>query len=438
MGKLNVLTQRLLNEPQLITHAQYAAVADYLNLRNSADAIEELSKLQSAYAEQSLTKKEKEYESAGVGVLNISGALSHKASIMEALCGGASSYQSITKVYESMVADSSINTIVLDIDSGGGEARGCFDFAQHLRAKKGDKKLIARTDSLAASAAYAIASVADEVIISRDADVGSIGVISQLVNYSGKLEKEGVSVETFTAGKGKDIGNPTREMTESEMEWIQSRIDELYSDFVSHVAEMRNLDQDFIIETLGAATFRGQDAVDKGLADKVMTNDEFATYLLESKEEDQTYSQSYLETQTTMSTENITPEAFAKMQEQLEELKSSKTDLESKLNQVQKEREELAKADLKEKAEAWAEANLGVDVDAYATAALKGSIPVEMFNAMADTAAEKLKQKDEQLDASAGLSELGDSGNETDETPKEEAAARQKALLENKYKNIKA
>ncbi len=46
--------------------------------------------------------------------------------------------------FDEALADESIKTIVLHIDSGGGEASGCFELARHIMASRGQRKLLCR------------------------------------------------------------------------------------------------------------------------------------------------------------------------------------------------------------------------------------------------------------------------------------------------------
>jgi signal peptide peptidase SppA len=431
-GKLTYLTKSLLNEPQLITEHQLTFVAEFLNDRNSLTDLKTAAEIQEKMDIGFGSRSAKaEAQETGVAILNISGALSHKATMFEAMCGGASSYASLTKMYDKLTASKDVHTIVMEIDSGGGEARGAFEFARHLKDSKGDKKLIAHTDSLAASAAYAIAAVADEVIVSSDAEVGSIGVISQLVNREKQLEKVGLEVETIFAGKGKDLGNPTRTMTDDERAYLQGRVDTLYTDFVSHVTDMRGLAQDFIIDSLGASTYRGQDAVDKGLADKVMSNSEFINYLGDL-EDGAPLTQSNLETQTTMAKEASEIEVkLQEMKDQMAEVMATNATLVETLAVSEAKELATAKAGLVKLASAWEV--FGVDASAFAEVAQAGTVPVEMFESAMAEALSAIEAKNVAVEESAAMEEIGETAEAETVTPEMEAIAATNAAIAARY-----
>lgn len=215
----------------------------------------------------------------GFAFLDIKGSISHLSSEFNAWCG-MTSYQTIIQDMQDIVKDNSVHTCIMDMDSGGGAARGCFETARTIRkmADEAGIKLIAYTETLAASAAYALPAIADEFIATADADIGSIGVITQLVNVSKKLEEDGIEVKTFKSGAKKDTGSPYREMTDSEAEEIQARIDLLAEEFFQHVSEFREMSIEDI-KNLEAGVFMGNKALELGLIDKVMTPMEFQNYL---------------------------------------------------------------------------------------------------------------------------------------------------------------
>ncbi len=88
--------------------------------------------------------------------------------------------------------DFNIDTIVLDVDSPGGNYYGTPETSSKIRAARDSKPIIAVANSLAASAAYWIASAADEIVVTPSGDVGSIGVLAVHTDFSAANEKIGV------------------------------------------------------------------------------------------------------------------------------------------------------------------------------------------------------------------------------------------------------
>jgi len=205
----------------------------------------------------------------GIYVLPIHGTLVQRASGLEAL-SGLTSYSSIARRLDAALADESVRGIVLDIDSAGGEASGVFDLADQIHAARSVKPVWAVANDAAFSAAYALASAAGRVYLTRTAGVGSIGVIALHVDQSQKDAKDGLIYTPIHAGARKNDGSPHHALSEGAQTAIQTEVDRLYELFVLTVADQRGVAPELIRQT-EAALYFGQDAIDAGLADRVGT-----------------------------------------------------------------------------------------------------------------------------------------------------------------------
>jgi len=161
-------------------------------------------------------------------------------------------------------------TVILRIDSPGGDVAGLFDAARGIRddCLSAGKQLIAHVEGQCCSAAYALATAADRIVASRTAEVGSIGIIAARVDESRALENAGVTVTLITSGARKGDGWPVQPMSEEELESYQADIDGLAAEFFEAVSLRRGITTDEI-EALEASTLRGQAAVDAGLVDEL-------------------------------------------------------------------------------------------------------------------------------------------------------------------------
>ena len=88
-----------------------------------------------------------------------------------------------------------------------------------------------------------VSSQADKIIALPGSAVGSIGVITEIPNVNGLLEKLGIQFVTITAGEYKDAGSPFRALTATETALIQSSVDEVYGQFIDIVAEGRKMER---------------------------------------------------------------------------------------------------------------------------------------------------------------------------------------------------
>lgn len=187
---------------------------------------------------------------------------------------GMTSYEQIEAQVKQELADSSIETILLDIDSPGGEVNGVFDLADFIYSARGKKRIIAIANDDAYSAAYAIASSAEKIFLTRTSGVGSIGVIASHIDQSGFDEKCGIKYTTVFAGSRKNDLNPHEPITSESLESLQKEVDRLYEMFVQLIARNRGLSIEKIRST-EAGLYFGEKAVEIGLADEITILSEF-------------------------------------------------------------------------------------------------------------------------------------------------------------------
>lgn len=213
----------------------------------------------------------------GVAVLNVSGALVHKTR-MQADSSTLLGYNSIATDLQDAMDHPDVHSVLQIWDSPGGEAQGAFQYADTARALRGKKPFVALADGMAASAGYLGASAADTLYITSTGYAGSIGVVMRHVDMSAALMAEGVRVTHIYAGSKKIDGNSFEPLSASVKADFQSEIDSLYTTFVAAVAKARSLNPEAIRATQ-AATYRGQDAITAGLADRIGTADTLITEL---------------------------------------------------------------------------------------------------------------------------------------------------------------
>ncbi|GAB1480248.1 S49 family peptidase [Paracoccaceae bacterium] len=205
----------------------------------------------------------------GIAVIEIAGTLVHRGAWI-GQSSGLTSYEGIAAQLQAALADPAIRGIALDIDSFGGEVAGAFDLADRLRAARQVKPVHAFVADHALSAAYALASQADRIILPRTGAVGSIGVVAMHSDMSGALDQKGIAVTLIHAGARKVDANPYQPLPEAVRDRIAGELEDLRQLFAETVAEGRGRRLD-TLRALGteAAVFRGEAAVFAGLADEV-------------------------------------------------------------------------------------------------------------------------------------------------------------------------
>ncbi|TEU22242.1 MAG: signal peptide peptidase SppA [Anaerolineales bacterium] len=180
--------------------------------------------------------------------------------------GGAYSDQ-IVEHLEQAQKDSSVKAIVLRINSPGGSVVASDEIYQQML--KMEKPIVVSMGELAASGGYYISAPADLVMANPATLTGSIGVIAQVTNLEELMEKIGVEVVVIKSGIHKDEGSPFREMTEEEKAIWQAIIDEAYGQFVTIVAEGRDLPEEKVREIADGRVYTGKQAMEQGLVDEL-------------------------------------------------------------------------------------------------------------------------------------------------------------------------
>lgn len=208
----------------------------------------------------------------GIAILPIHGTLVRRTVGLEA-DSGLLSYQAIQAGLAVALADPGVAGILLDVDSPGGEAGGVFDLADLISAAGRVKPVWAIANESAFSAAYALASAASRLVLTRTAGVGSVGVIAMHIDQSVRDAQEGLKYTPVTAGAHKDDLSPHAALSDSAHAVLQAEVDRLYGLFVDTVASHGRLDADALRAT-EAGLFFGDAAVTAHLADAVGTFDD--------------------------------------------------------------------------------------------------------------------------------------------------------------------
>lgn len=210
----------------------------------------------------------------GVAVLPILGTLVRRGSWL-ASESGLASYDRLTDAFAEIAMSDAVRGIMLEMDTPGGEANGCFDFADFIRkaSEATGKPVWAHVNEVAASAGYAIASAAAQIWVPTTGEVGSIGVLAAHVDQSGADKKAGLDWTYIFAGEEKVDGNSHEPLSDSALSVLQADIDMLYGMFVDLVSRNRAMTPKAVLATK-ARMFRGKNAVAAGLADHIGTLDE--------------------------------------------------------------------------------------------------------------------------------------------------------------------
>lgn len=206
----------------------------------------------------------------GVATIPVRGELVNRGSWLSSF-SGLTTYEGLASSLRQAAADDAVAGIVLDIDSPGGEAAGAMETAAVVRAVSDQKPVKAFVNSLAASAAYAIAAGASTITVAPSSTVGSIGVVLLHIDRSQAMDKAGVKPTLIHAGAYKTDGHSSKPLADDARARIQAMVDGVYDLFVASVASHRPALTEDTVRKTEAGLFMGAAAVAAGLADNVGT-----------------------------------------------------------------------------------------------------------------------------------------------------------------------
>lgn len=212
-----------------------------------------------------------------IAVIQVIGTLVNRGAFIGA-SSGLVSYEGLRAQIRSIAKDSSVETVFLDIDSCGGEAAGLADTVAALADLP--QRKIAMVDSHCLSAAYWLATACDEIWMTNDSLVGSVGAIAVHFEQTTRDEQEGDTFTIFASGNRKSDFSPHLKLATEAAEWLQAMITESANQFIESVAQNRGLDA-ADVRGFQAALFKGRTALASGLADRIISADEAIVEIME-------------------------------------------------------------------------------------------------------------------------------------------------------------
>ena len=188
---------------------------------------------------------------------------------------GITGYDNIRAAVVEAIADENVKSILLNIDSGGGQVAGVSDTAKFLIEAGMKKPITTYSDGMMASAAYWLGSTGSNLTISDTTEAGSIGVLIMHAERSQQLAQDGVKVTVVRAGKYKASTNSVEPLSDIGKAELTNQVQHLYTPFLEHVANMRNMTTAQAEDQIAQGrVFIGTQGLDVGLVDKVGTYEE--------------------------------------------------------------------------------------------------------------------------------------------------------------------
>lgn len=203
----------------------------------------------------------------GIALISVQGTLVHKLGSLR-MYSGQTGYDGLGAQLRQATGDPAVKGLLTDVHSLGGEVSGCFDLAAEIMRIREVKPVWAIAYDDALSAAYALTAAAGVVVATKTAEVGSIGVWTMHVDWSGALEQDGIVVTPVFAGARKIDGWPYKPLPDDVRQRMQARVDGFHDMFIDHVAAARGLPVKAVRDT-EAATLSADEGRRLGLVDEI-------------------------------------------------------------------------------------------------------------------------------------------------------------------------
>lgn len=262
------IIRALLETPWAIRPEALGVIIDIVNDRNLGEILtdEEMA----ARLDGRETRTEGRF--GRVAVLPLHGTLIPRANTMSNISGGTSLEVFAARLAE-LDADPDVSTIILDVASPGGTVDMVPETAERIRRARTRTVAVANTE--AASAAYWLASQADELVVTPSGSVGSIGVWTAHQDQSRAQEMRGVNTTLISAGKYKVEGHPFGPLDDEAAGFLQSRVDAFYDMFVADVAAGRHVSTTTVRSGYGEGRMLiAAEALAEGMVDRIATLDQ--------------------------------------------------------------------------------------------------------------------------------------------------------------------
>lgn len=279
------IQQRCFNKPLLIESGKARVISDYLERRmNMEGSIPSFAIDAEDDRGGGMVFEERPVISGhigGIAVIPIVGTLVNRSGNMDAV-SGITSHRAIRNEVIAAANDRSIKAILLDIDSGGGEVEGNFDLGRLIRRINDEvKPVVAIANGDAYSGAFSLGVSAGNFYMTETGGVGSVGVIIQHVDYSNHNEMVGITVTNVKFGENKDLFSSDSPLSDEAKAVLQKEVNRTGELFVNHVAQMRNISKETVIDTKAGLLF-GQEAVNINFVDGIISFDDLLEDMIDA------------------------------------------------------------------------------------------------------------------------------------------------------------
>ena len=178
-------------------------------------------------------------------------------------------HSKMTKTLSDLYSDDSVKGVIIRVNSPGGSAGASYELFDLIKKLTEKKTVYASVTDIACSGAYLAIAAVDKIFATPMSIVGSIGVLMELPNFKEVSDKIGFKLNVFKSGEMKDIGNPFRDITAEEKEYIQDILQHDYNTFADIILKYRSgVNKDYSCD---GRFFSGEDGKTLGFVDVLGT-----------------------------------------------------------------------------------------------------------------------------------------------------------------------
>ena len=247
-----------------LLNAQFVADLENKSGRQNSEGLSPL-ELAVSYANGTLKN--------GVAILPINSVIVHRSTRFTELYSyyyGITIIENLDKAFSMAMADPSVKAVLFKVDSGGGQAMGNAGLSDKIFNARGQKPIVAHVEGYGCSAAYYLASAADQIFATRDSSVGSIGSVLSFYNLDKYLEKLGIEEIEIVSSVSPD--KRPDETTDEGRAKYQAWVDESGQRFVADVARNRGVSEQTVLDKYGKGWIcDGENALKNGMIDGLGT-----------------------------------------------------------------------------------------------------------------------------------------------------------------------
>lgn len=266
------VVESVFRQPWAILPEKLRAIAELVAMRVDGFRVDP----QAAAEVAAAARKGPNHSTGATAVIPMFGTIMYRVGPMEEM-SGAVSLQQFQRAFDAALGDDRIKSIVVPIDSPGGQVTGVPETAAKIFNARGKKPMTAVIDGIGASAAYWLGRAFEELTIIPSGMAGSVGVYMLHEDWSAAAEAAGVKFTFVEAPTGgfKTEGNEYNPLSADALDYFQGMVDETYGWFTRDLARFAGVSETKVREDFGRGrVFHAQEAMKRGMVDRVATLDE--------------------------------------------------------------------------------------------------------------------------------------------------------------------